>query len=166
MIINETGDPAMDRVVERFNPENWTYEIKNDKGEQVHYKRGREAYRLLIAWKIAVEEALLILVDKFYTGDISWSVGWTFGPLEGCHVGMNDSHTFCLNPVEDSKTRYRLTSREDLLALLALAKHEVAHARVDIHNETWGSTLTAIDKSYDTQKVLRRIKEELAALDI
>ena len=166
MIINETGDPAMDKVVDRFNPENWTHEVKTSGDEYIPYKRGREAYRLLIAWKIAIEEALRVLVDEFNYRDISWSVGWVFGWQEGCHLDTGGCHVFCLNPVDGTKTRYRLTNKGDLLALLAIAKHEAAHARVDAHNETWGNTLTEIDKQYDTQAVLRRIKSELAALDV
>lgn len=166
MILSEDTDPSMDKVVERFNPEKWTYEYKTEQGCQVLYRKGREAYRLLIAWKIAVEEALRILLDEYSISDTSWSVGWVFGWQEGCHLEVNGLHIFCLNPVEGTKTCFRLSKRQDLLKLIAIAKHEVAHCRVDVHNETWGNTLTNIDKQYDAQSVIRRIKKELAALDI
>lgn len=166
LIINETYDSSMDKVVERYHPQNWTYEIKNENGNQALYRRGREAYRLLIAWKIAVEEALRILVEEFDTGPLSWTVGWVFGDYSGCHVEMNGNHVFCLNPVDGTKSKYGLSNRDDLLVLLSIAKHEAAHARVDIHNETWGYTLTRIDGKYDTQAVLRRIKAELSRLGV
>lgn len=166
VILDETNDPDMDKVIARYHPENWTFEIKRDRGVDTLYRRGRESYRLLIAWKIAVEEALRVMVDVFNMDDIQWSVGWVFGWQGGCHTEIDGCHVFCLNPVEDMSAKYHLTRREDLLALLAIAKHEAAHGRVDLHNESWASTLTEIDKKYDTQLVLRRIKSELAALDV
>jgi hypothetical protein len=166
LIINETCDPEMDAVVARYDPENWTNEVKRSKGVMTPYKRGREAYRLLIAYKVAVEEALRIMLDIYDIPQMSWSIGWTFGYNEGCHLEIDGSHVFCLNPVEGKKAKYRLTSKADLLALLAIAKHEAAHARVDMHNENWGSTLTEIDKRYDTQAVIKRIKQELSNLGV
>jgi hypothetical protein len=166
LIINETGDPEMDAVVARYDPDNWTNEVKRSGGVQTPYKRGREAYRLLIAYKVALEEALRIMVDTYDIPQMAWSVGWVFGWQEGCHLEMDGTHVFCLNPVEGKKAKYRLTSKADLLALLAIAKHEAAHARVDMHNENWGSTLTEIDKRYDSQAVIKRIKQELADLGV
>ena len=167
LIINETGEPEMDAVVARYDPENWTNEVKRNRGIQTPYKRGREAYRLLIAYKIALEEALRILLDEYSISQMSWSVGWVFGWQEGCHLEMDGLHIFCLNPVNyDRKARYHLSNRTDLLALMAIAKHEAAHARVDMHNENWGSTLTEIDKRYDTPRVMKRIKQELADLGV
>lgn len=167
LIIDETGDPSKERIIERYNPLNWTHEIKNDRGLEIPYKKGREAYRLLMAYKIATEEALRVLLEVYGMDRISWSVGWVFNEWsEGCHLTIADCHIFCLNPLSGTKAKYRLTKKKDLLAILAIAKHEVAHARVDIHNEEWGSTLTQIDKGYDTQSVIRKIKTGLAALNV
>lgn len=167
LVINETCDPGMDAIVSRFRPENWTYEIRSSKGVDILYKRGRESYRLLIAYKVAVQEALRVMVDAYNEDNISWTVGWVFSSYaEGCHLEHDGNHIFCLNPADGKKNRYKLTKKEDLLALIAIAKHEVAHARVRVHNESWGNTLTNIDKRFDTQKVIRLIKEELKGLDV
>ena len=165
-IIDETGDPDMVPVIDRYDPANWTTEIKKSRGVETPYKRGREAYRLLIAYKIAVEEALKILLDQFAITQMSWSCGWVFGYQEGCHFEQDGSHIFCLNPVDGKKAKFKLSDRMSLLEIIAIAKHEAAHARVDLHNESWGNTLTAIDKRYDTQAVIRRIKTELSELDV
>lgn len=167
LVINETCDPGMDAIVNRFRPENWTYEIRSDKGIDTLYKRGREAYRLLIAYKVAIQEALKVMMDVYGEGDMSWTVGWVFSSYaEGCHLEHDGNHIFCLNPANGKKSKYKLTKKEDLLELIAIAKHEAAHSRVGVHNESWGNTLTAIDKRFDTQKVIRRIKEELKGLDV
>lgn len=167
LVINETCDPGMDAIVSRFRPENWTYEIRSSRGIDTLYKRGRESYRLLIAYKVAIQEALRVMVEAYNEDDMSWTVGWVFSSYaEGCHLQHDGNHIFCLNPAEGKKSKYKLTKREDLLALIAIAKHEAAHARVGLHNESWGNTLTNIDKRFDTQKVIRLIKEELKSLDV
>jgi len=167
LVINETCDPGMDAIVNRFRPENWTYEIRSSKGVDTLYKRGRESYRLLIAYKVAIQEALRVMVDVYNDGDMSWTVGWIFSNhFEGSHIQHDGNHIFCLNPADGKKTKYKLTKREDMLALIAIAKHEAAHARHSVHNESYANTLTEIDKRFDTQKAIRMIKDELKSLDV
>lgn len=166
-IINETCDSSMDQIVNRYKPKNWTYQVRSDKGENVLYKRGRESYRLLIAYKIAIQEALKVMMDIYGGDDMAWTLGWVFSDrTEGCHLEYDGCHIFCLNPADGNKSKYKLTKRADILALIAIAKHEAAHAKFPFHNESWGNTLTAIDKRMDTQKVIRRIKETLNCLEV
>lgn len=167
LILDETGNPAMDKHISRFHPDNWVREVKVVRGQSSPYNKGREALRLLMAFRIAASNAVDILMDHYNLSQFKWTVGWYFGENQAYCVSNNDVHIYCLNPLdENNRSKYRLTDRSCLLQILALAKHEVAHSLENGHNESWGSIYTYIDSRFDTSKVLRDIKDGLAILDI
>lgn len=169
MFIDESDGSIPKAVVERFHPSNWTREIKKDKGARVPYNRGREYYRLLRAFEIACEEAVCILIEEIdaMPDALHWGVGWAFGPFDALHTESSDGvHFFMLNPIgsSGSKARFKTGRKEDLIAIIALAQHEVAHSLRSFHDEEWGNALTRIAMRYDVGEVIKKIKKTLKDL--
>lgn len=165
-IQDETENAQVRKVIDKYNPTNWVESVKNIRGQVQSYKKGANYRKLLIAWQVACEHALMALMKYNEIQSLSWMVGWAFrDDAEAIHVKVDGggSHALCLNPVgEDGRMKYSFKRREDLLALLALAKHEAAHVSVDVHNESYSTVHTAIDKRFDTAVVLRAIREALS----
>jgi len=101
------------------------------------------------------------------------SAGWLFSSYsEAMHVIVDYearavdgvAHALLLNPVTaDGKRRYTL-SRKNVLELLALAAHEVAHVTVSLHNEEYANLLTDIQRRLDQNVVWRRIRTEVKGI--
>lgn len=163
-IEDDTDNPKIRRVIDNYDPTNWVDSVKNVRGEVQEYRKGANYRKLLTVWKVACEHALRALMSYNGLTEISWLVGWAFNDDAGAmHVKSEGSHALCLNPVNsDGKMRYSFKKRGDLLAILALAKHEAAHVSVDVHNESFSTVHTEIDKRFDTTVVLRAIKEALS----
>ena len=82
-----------------------------------------------------------------------------------CVLRPDGQYRLLLNPVnEDGTLRYSLTNEKDLIRILALAKHEVAHLVESYHNETYANALTDVDGEVDQRAAFRKMKAELAAV--
>ncbi len=163
-IEDDTDNPKIRKVIGNYDPTNWVDSIKNVRGEAQGYRKGANYRKLLTVWKVACEHALRALMEYNGIAELSWMVGWSFSDTCGAmHVKSEGSHALCLNPVNtDGKMRYSFKEREDLFAIMALAKHEAAHVSVDVHNENFSTVHTEIDKRFDPAIVLRAIKEVLS----
>lgn len=166
-INDETERPEVRKVIKNFDPRNWVHSIKYTKGVEQAYRKGATYLKLLLVWRMAIEEAVRSLMVKQGIDQVSWMIGWDFSDdAEAMHVNVRGSHAICLNPVDaNGNLRYKITSRKDLMALMALAKHEVTHIVCGYHNEDFSSLHTAIDKEFDANKVLRNMKAAVRAVN-
>jgi hypothetical protein len=166
-INDETENPKVLKVISNFDPTKWVHAIKKVRGEEQSYRKGSTYLKLLLAWRTAVEEAMRALLVKQSVGSVSWMIGWDFSDdTEACHVGVEGSHAICLNPVDkNGQLRYKISSRKDLMAMMALAKHEVAHVLEKYHDEDFSSLHTDIDKEFDPWSTLRLMKGAIASVN-
>ena len=97
---------------------------------------------------------------------VVWTAGWLFSPYaEAMRTTVDGAvHALLLNPVTaDGKRRYTL-SRDNVLELLALAAHEVAHVSVSLHNEEYANLLTNITRRLDQSAVWKRVRTEVKGI--
>lgn len=162
MIRDETGDPAMDRVVDQYDPSNWTREVRRINGRRDEYCKGSNFLKILIAYRVAIEHSLQALVDHYDLPPMKWTVGWVFGEDIGQHFVEDEIHYFLLNPVgRGVKCQFKTASKGDMMRLIAIAKHEAVHASFSTHDENYANALTSVDAKIDQSKVLREIKEAI-----
>lgn len=166
-INDETENPLIIRVISNFDPTKWVHAVKNVRGKQQKYRKGSTYLKLLLVWRAAVEEAIRALLSQSSFDSISWLVGWDFNDdAEASHVGVDGGHAICLNPVDsEGNLRYKISSRESLMALMALAKHEVAHVVAKFHDEDFSTLHTGIDKEFNPWSALRRMKDAIASVN-
>ncbi len=168
VVVVNTRDKRILSVVDNFNPENWVEKVKKVKGNQMPYRKGGNYMKLLVAWQAACAEAVNAYMQYEEMDQLSWVVGWTFSDdaqaeHETIHLEGEEGHAFYLNPVNsDGNLRFNLTRREHRMAMIALAKHEVAHAKVSAHNEDFSTLHTAIDARFDVARALRSMKDAVA----
>lgn len=164
-INDETENPKIAKIINNFDPNNWVNAIKNVRGRQEPYRKGSTYLKLLLAWRAAVEEAMRALLVKQNLRSVSWLVGWDFSDdAEASHILVEGAHAICLNPVDkDGQLRYKISSREDLMALMALAKHEVAHVVAKVHDEDFSTLHTNIDKAFDPWVAMRKMREAISS---
>jgi len=165
-IKDETGDHKMKRIIDQYDPQNWVHTEQVLKGKTREYRKGIEHLKLLMAWKLCCEAAMDVLIERRGYDNIMWTAGWLFSPYsEAMHTVVDGvAHALLLNPVTaEGKRRYTL-SRENVLELLALAAHEVAHVTVSLHNEEYANLLTDIQRRLDQNAVWRRIRTEVKGL--
>jgi len=166
-INDETDNPKIRKIIPFYDPRAWVHSIKKVRGEEQSYRKGSTYLKVLLCWKVACEEAVHALLRTRQMTSISWMVGWDFSDdTEACHVALPGGHALCLNPVDTSgKIKYSIHDRSDQRAMMALAKHEVAHVMVSWHDENFSTVHTQIDKYYDTSAVLRAMKSAVAAVN-
>jgi hypothetical protein len=159
-IIDECEDGRIRRAMPRFDPTQWDIEgiIRHGRGH------GRNAYRLMTAWTIACQAAMRALVDEVGSDSVSWTVGWYFGTpgddwAHAVHKQTSSGHVLALCPVDRTgRQAYATSSREDMMRLIALSRHEAAHAVHRWHSEDYARLLTAIDARMDDAHIMGRIR--------
>lgn len=158
-ILNESHNPKVKKVIGRYNPNNWKTSLVN--GREV--SQGASIKKLLQQWEIALEEAVRCLLEASDMTDVSWTIGWAFSEdMRAAHRKADQGDVFYLNPVDDEgKLAFKLRERKSQKRLMALAKHEIAHAHPgsrEYHNETFANVLTQVDEHYDERAVFARMK--------
>lgn len=165
-INDDATKPKVRKVIPNFNPKNWTHAIKRTRGTEQKWRKGATYLKLLMVWKTCCEEAVRALLEDEKEG-FSWLVGWSFCDdrlAECCPIEDGSAYALCLNPVdENGNLRYKVSSRADRMALMALAKHEVAHVRKSLHDEDYSSVHTDIDARFDPWEAMRRLKTAISA---
>ena len=129
IIICETDNPAVRRVVSKYDPANWDNSGGNRK-------------KLLRQWAIVCDIVLEEWLDICGNDDVSWRPGFCFSDEAAAMKFQDESGTGCLlvNPVDKyGKLAYRLRNREDWVKLIEHACHEVTHFSYNMHNESFVS---------------------------
>jgi hypothetical protein len=156
-VFDETDSAAMRKSIAQYLPQNWQEQYL---GGGRYTRRGGNVVKVLLAWKIVCEYALEIYMDFYHVDHLSWGVGFTFSDAPADHRELRDGHVLSLRPVnEEGKLDFALTDRADLLRLMSMGKHEVAHVRHSWHNESYAATREMIDARFDQAECLRRIRE-------
>ena len=148
-MLADTTDTRVRALARTWHPSGWDASV------------GRRRRALLLAWKAAVEaclDALTTMAPKL--GPVSFTVGWTFDDdARAVHQQLAEGHVLALNPVNKAgKIRYRITSRDDLRAVLASALHEVCHVVVSGHDEDFASVLTRLTGKVDQLDAIRAME--------
>lgn len=166
-INDETELPAVRKAMKAFDPRKWVYSVKSVRGKEQRYRKGSTYLKLLMAWKTACEEAVRALLSCHQIDSLTWMVGWDFSESDARHCSFEGNvHAICLNPVDNlGNLKYSIRKKASLLALMALAKHEVAHVAVSYHNEDFSTMHTAIDEIFDPFSTLRKMREASAAIN-
>lgn len=157
-------------VKDNFDPEKWGEAEKRVRSRLIPYRKGANYMKLLVAWRAACEEAVDALLSYRNMEKLRWVIGWTFDDdnlAEHLSVWLDGENgsALCLNPIDGNGVlRYNLTNRQHLWALMALAKHEVAHVVVSAHNEDFSTLHTAIDSRYDMARAMRAMKSAVSAV--
>lgn len=138
-----------------------TWNIKITKN-RVDWMGNLPQYRVLMAWRSAIEFSLQTLVDNFYSSpeSIRWNAGfciYDFGTQAEMSQDLyGDCYSFLIDPInDDGKPKFVATEREDLIKILAIAKHEVAHVLYSQHDENYTTVLTTLDSHLDDEKALK-----------
>lgn len=156
-LLDETELPAMRRVIDQYDPNNWVTIYNRGKPTN----RGSTIYKVLMMWKIACDMAVeALLTTKPDMSSLVWGIGWVFNENVGAkHVRTSGGSLFLLNPVcEEGNLRFFVTDQASQKRMMAYAKHEVAHHIELMHNETFASAMTMIDANYDEREVYKRIR--------
>lgn len=160
LIHDETSNEKIRARIGQYDPNVWDLE-----GIYSHTNRkGANIYKLLRVWQIAISECIECLFQSptgKYLNGVSWGIGFVFSDdALAIHYPRNGLNYILLNPVDsDGKMKYKITQKGDLIRLLAIAKHEVAHIVASDHDEDYATTLTDIDMLLDQSKALRAMKD-------
>jgi hypothetical protein len=157
----------------RHHPDNWNVETGS----------GKAMRTLLSVWTAACSVAMETLYAvRPGMQDIQWTTGFVYSLPEETHQGdqyrnvateaacvringHDDDLRMLINPVNDDGTlRFSTSDRKDLRRILALAKHEIAHALESYHNETFANVLTELDAALDPDEAFRRMRAEAAGV--
>lgn len=168
-INEETSNPKVLRVIPNFHPDKWTSAVKKVRGQKQEYRKGSEYLKLLFVWQAAVREAVRALLVVHEVEKVRWMPGWEFSHSDdrpsgfgAMHVSVDGGHAICLSPVDaNGRLRYKLSSKRDMMKLISLAKHEVAHIVISRHNEDFTDLHTLIDGEYDPNEAMRMMKVAL-----
>lgn len=164
-INDETENPKVAKIIANFDPMSWIHAIKNVNGKQSKYRKGSNHLKLLMVWREFCALAIDALMKVRNIDRVDWLIGWEFSTDEASHVSVSGGHALCLNPVDaNGKLRYALTSRDDLCAMMALAKHEATHIVCSCHNEDFSTLHTFLDKKFSQSEGLRRAKMAIRAI--
>jgi len=162
-IVDETDNEKVRRVIESYNPKNWT--IQETQGKT--YRKGGSLYKLLLLWKIACQESIDALIESVPTiKEVYWSFGWIFSDtIAGRCSSVGNGKILLINPVKsDGNMAFSIVSKKDRKKIMAIAKHEVAHIIANSHDEEYASLLTDIDGNFDEKECFRKMQEKLATV--
>lgn len=160
-VVDETDEPAVRKVIEMYNPEQWVVTALGDKT----FNKGSTAYKLLMLWKIACQHAVdALMKSNEAIEQVGWGIGWVFSDdAEAKCSSVSGGSIYLLNPVDKGgRQRFSLRDQRSQKKLMALAKHEVAHTLVGNHNEEYAALLTDIDQNFDEREVYRAMREFLS----
>jgi hypothetical protein len=159
-VVDETDEPAVRKVIEMYNPEQWVVTAQGDKT----FNKGSTAYKLLMLWKLACQFAVDALMKSNQAIEqVGWGIGWVFSDdAEAKCSSVSGGSIYLLNPVDKGgRLRFSLRDQKSQKKLMALAKHEVAHTLVGNHNEEYAALLTDIDQNFDEREVYKAMREFL-----
>lgn len=146
----DANDARVRRLARLWDPSQWDSST------------GSRRRQLLLAWRAAVGYALeVFLTANPQVGRVLWTVGWTFDEdTRAVHRNVGEGHVLALSPVTGSgTTAYRVSSRQDRRALLAVAAHEVVHIVCPNHDEQFASLLTDLVGQLDQAEADRLIRD-------
>lgn len=169
----ESTNAKTKAAARRHHPDNWNVETGN----------GKAMRTLLSVWTAACSVAMETLYAiRPGMQDVQWTTGFVYSLPEEMHQGdqyrnvateaacvhvggRSDDLRMLINPVNDDGTlRFSTSDKKDLRRILALAKHEIAHALEIYHNETFANVLTELDAMLDPDEAFRRMRAEAAAV--
>lgn len=153
-----TSDVDLKRLAESWNPGIWKFVVR---GDTANFGEHSHKLSLLNVWKEAIFCSMEALFKLNPNLELVWSPGFLISSnsTEAIHEEYNGRHRFMLNPYnKDKAIRFSMSSEESLREILAIAKHEVAHAVFPSHSENYSIVHTGIDKILDQRDSLIRMK--------
>jgi hypothetical protein len=162
IIICESENPKIRKVVDFYHPANWVYEYSQGR----YYMKGRVRRDLLRLWTVAVDSVLSIWLEIRGQNEIAWKSGFIFSDDVEAMYLKRDYDVFLLNPVSsDGTMKYKLTKKEDWANIVTEAIHEVTHIGRSCHDEDFAGKMTDLTKKVmgNIKKIFARIKLVLAS---
>lgn len=160
-IDDETENPLVRRVIDKYAPENWATTTIDGKT----FLSGGNRYRLFLTWKTIVNYALDALYEQTKFNVDSYGCGWKFSDsVEASFNIVDGDNFFLLNPVDkNGKMIYSVNDRSDIHKLMCLAAHEAAHVVFSMHDEQYASLLTDLCwRIFNLEKkILSEIRQNL-----
>jgi len=129
IVISETRNPKVRRVVSKYNPVNW------DDG-------GGNRKKLLRQWSTICDFVVGEYLGYAKRDELSWRPGFVFSDDSDAMYFMDSTSVACfmLNPVDkDGKIIYGLRSKDSWKKMLIRACHEVSHFVETYHDERFVS---------------------------
>ena len=165
ILIDDTDNQKVRAIFDSYDPLNW----KKGHAKGRPFNIGGSKYKILTAWRIAIQECLMLLQNEFECNDVVWGVGWYFSDDALACLRMSDGTPyFAINPVfNNGKMRYRLHA-DSYAAMIATAAHEVVHLMEKRHDERFASLYTKLMERVvgETKGILRKMKEAVAEAEI
>ena len=126
VVISETQNPKVRRVVSRYNPASW--------GDGGGNKR-----KLLRQWAVICDYVVEEYLEIINKDEIFWRPGFVFSDeSDAMYTNVQNIACFLLNPVdENGKIIFGLRSKPSWKRMIVRACHEVAHYGEEYHNETF-----------------------------
>jgi len=128
VVLSETENPKVRKVVPRYNPVNWE-------------NGGGSRKKLLKQWTTICNYVVEEYLDMSELEEISWRPGFVFSDDAGAmYIKNQDVACFMLNPVDkNGKIAFGLRNKKSWKTMIIRACHEVAHYVEEYHNERFVS---------------------------
>ena len=164
----QIGDETLRRKVRKqmksFNPSGW--KIIDRPGQGKTFTGGSKA-KLLLLWKTVCHFAVDQFVKETDRTEMQWGIGWIFDRVNvRSEIRTHKDVTFLLlNPLgAEAELRWAISRQADLMTLLLMAVHQIAHVEHKWHDEDHAAlvekmTAKLILRLPEIKKTVRRISK-------